>query len=424
MADTGLVISRLVLVISLLCPALAGAEQTDGVETTEESTHLTASGALGVGIFDNTPSTTLDIGLDISRSGFALGLGGRVRFLIGEGMRMADWDEPAEGARFLRYATYRHLGRAPGQPSWSVALGPLSDIRLGNGAIVSGFTDGLNVDHGTAGLHFRLSGERVDAEGMVDGITNPWLFAGRTAVAVASNLRVAGTVAVDRNAPTASGGTQPVGVFGSDISWQASPSARGLAGGLSLELVHILATGSGAHLGAHVELLRGGFRSLSLGGELRLGSQNYLPGWFSPLYQIERAQYGLEHAMVSDTQLAAVRAADVSGVGAEFSLAASDSQLGEASLSYELRPGTHDLFVARALLPSFHRVQVGGWLVAERRDQQNLTGAMVLEVRVRLPHSLYLTAELARLYRSNAMAGAGVSPLWMANLAIGAIVGE
>jgi hypothetical protein len=384
---------------------------------------VSASVAVGAGTFDDRAAGTLDLGLDVARGELRMGLGGRVRFVTGDGLREADWDEAPEGVGLVRYASIVHPARAPGATAFSLALGPLFDVRLGQGTVVDGYTAGLDVDHRRTGLVGRLVTLRQESETLVDDVIGPKILAGRSAWRVGQDLRLGATVALDLTAPDARKAPSHLGVLGTETSFFRATSADGLGVGLSLDLVDVVGVGLGAHLGARAALLRDRIPAVDLRAQAFLGSDGYLPGWFSPLYELARRSYGLEDP--SQGQLAAARRGVGGGVGGRLELGLFDRRLGQASLTWLRQASKGDRVVARVSLPHFHEVQVGAWLCLERAGaaftHRRWKGVLTSEVRLALPRSLFASAELARLYHAE---DAALHPLWIATLSLGAVLGE
>ncbi|HUH03995.1 MAG TPA: hypothetical protein VML75_18490, partial [Kofleriaceae bacterium] len=134
-----------------------------------------ASGSLGVGMFGSDPATTIDVGLDAAGEGYAIGLGARLRYLAGSGVRTEDWDQASEVARLIRYL---QLAR-DGEVQVSVAVGELAGLTLGNGVMVDGYSAGLDVDHGHLGVSSRLRWSRYAAEVFADDVIAPRIVGAR-----------------------------------------------------------------------------------------------------------------------------------------------------------------------------------------------------------------------------------------------------
>lgn len=386
-----------------------------------EVTKMSASAAVGAGSFDSRAAGTLDLGLDVSRGEFRLGLGGRLRFVAGDGLREADWDESAEGAGFLRYATFAHVARGPEDTSASLAIGQLSGVRLGQGTVIDGYTAGLNVDHLRTGLQARLSTRRIESDALTDDLTRPRILAGRSAWRASETVRLGATLALDLFAPDAPKSETRLGVLGAEATFFSMTSVDGLGVGVSMDLVDVLGVGVGAHLGMRAAVMKDRVPAIDLGAQVLVGTEGYLPGWFSPLYELTRRSYGLEPEHGS--QLAVARRGEWGGGGGRLELRLFDARLGHASFSWLRFAGTNDRVMATVALPYFHSVQVGAWLCVERSPAElaprRWNGVLTSEVRFALPSSLFVSAELARLYHES---DGYLHPLWITTVAFGAVL--
>ncbi|HWM88856.1 MAG TPA: hypothetical protein VNO33_23555, partial [Kofleriaceae bacterium] len=121
-------------------------------------------------------------------------------------------------------------------------------------------------------------------------------------------------------------------------------------------------------------------------------------------------------------QLDAARAGGLAGLGAAAQLEVEVVDVASAAIGYSGRAGLGDLFTARLSAPYRTRVQAGLWAAASRRAGATEAMALAAELRVRLSGRLFLRGEAARLYRG---AESGMfEPMWMAQAALGAVLGE
>jgi hypothetical protein len=177
---------------------------------------------------------------------------------------------------------------------------------------------------------------------------------------------------------------------------------------LSADAVWIPGLGSGAHLGAGVELRPAGAR-IGLEVEARAASRGYVPGWFGPLYERDR-----------HTRLALARSGEPGGIGGAASGSLAIDGIGSLELSYAQRPGLSRLVWGRLLLPERDPIQLGAWAAAEVGDGGD-GRALAAEARVRLPRRLFARLEAARLYRDG---DAMLVPVTVVSAAVGAVFGE
>lgn len=428
-SEIPVVSSCLVALWLIAAPAPAGAQEAS------------ASGSLGGGVFGTDAAASADLGVDVAGERYALGLGGRLRWVAGEGVRARDWDEPSEWATLLRYLVYARSFAAdperPGQDTRiSAALGPLGNARLGHGALIQGYTTGLDVDHRRLGAQVRVDGARFGAEGLIDDVVAPRVAGARgywqrhgprqtlaLGVSAAADFAAPRTIpAMDPQVDVPGRDTQilpMVALDGSAGLHYSGDPADGwrVAGAAHAELAAISTVAAGLHLGLGLEAELGLTR-LSAEGALAVGTDGYAQGWVGPLYERDRVQLG--EAPGAATQLDRARAGGFGRLGSTFALAGQHPGLGELELSYVQRPGVPDVMLARLAAPYFHAAQGALWAAVETRGGAR---AVAMELRIRLPRQLFATVETARLYRAaedmSAPPGA-LAPWWLATVAVGA----
>lgn len=429
-SEIAVVFSWLVAPWLLAAPAPAGAQEAS------------ASGSLGGGLFGADAAATADVGVDVAGERYALGLGGRLRWVASEGVRTRDWDEPSEWATLVRYLVYARAfpaapGAGPGQDTRiSAALGPLGSARLGHGALIHGYTTGLDVDHRRLGAQVRVDGPGFGAEGLIDDVVAPRVAGARgywqrhgAHQALSLGLSAAADFAAPRTVPATGPGMDAPGRDSEILPMVALDGSFGLhhgserpgdwrlAGAVHAELAAISTVAAGLHLGLALEAELGLTR-LSAEGALAVGTDGYAQGWVGPLYERDRVQLGEDPGAA--TQLDRARAGGFGRVGSTFGLTGQRPGLGELELSYVQRPGVPDVMLARLAAPYFHAVQGALWAAVETRGGAR---AMAMELRVRLPRRLFATVEAARLYRAaedmTAPPGA-LAPWWLATLSVGA----
>jgi hypothetical protein len=393
--------------MALMAPGLANGEE------------VSAAGSLGVGMFGQAPSTTFDVGIDLSGEHYAVGVGARLRLLAGEGLRDEDWDEKSELARIIRYAVYRLEPEDDDDATrLSVATGELGGATLGEGILIDGYATGVDADHGRLGAQLRFERQGHGVEGLVDDVIAPRIAGARTYVDLAGRYRVGASLVADFSAPRMgddvwlSLASADASVFGHRGKHASGRFYAAIAGAFGLAV--------GGHLGADGELgnedVRAGARL-----EVRAGSDNYLPDWVGPLYERDRRQVRDARGNMVGSQLDLAEAGGLAGFGIEGQLRLSLREVGELSGTYSIRKGAADLMVGRLLVPFFVDFQAGAWAAAELTDRGLDAFALAAEVRAKLPHGLFVTLEASRLYRDDE--GAYV-PLWVASAAVGGVIGE
>jgi len=371
-----------------------------------------AAGSLGIGMFGHDPATTVDVGLDVTGDDYAFGLGARLRWLGGSGVRAEDWDQLSEVARLIRYL---HLDRdEPVQ--FSLAMGELGGVALGHGTIIGGYASGLDVDHGHLGAQLRGVWRDLGFEAVIDDVVAPRIIGTRASYRLGA-ARIGAQAAVDVSAPEMTPAmtldmskSSVVPIVGLDAEAGGVTDDDRLAGSLYADLIGELRTGAGLHLGAGgtVALGDSGAR-LGLRAEGRLGTGGYIPVWIGPLYERTRGE-----------RLQRARAGGLGGAGGMVELSARADEVGTAAVSWATRPGLPDLVTAGLRAPYFRGVQAALWAAAELSGPDRAHG-LSMEARVRLPRSMFAVLEGARLYRRR---DAVFERIWIATASIGAVLGE
>jgi len=137
-------------------------------------------------MFGPVPSTTVDVAIDLTGEHYAVGVGARLRLLVGEGLRDEDWDEISELARIIRYAIYRlDSDEDDGLIRLSVAVGELGGATLGEGILIDDYATGDDVDHGRLGAQLRFERQGHGVEGLVDDVIAPRIEGARAYVDIA-----------------------------------------------------------------------------------------------------------------------------------------------------------------------------------------------------------------------------------------------
>ncbi len=402
--------AALALVAVLGAPASGWAQETS------------AGGWLGVGAFGPHLATTVDVGVDVADESYAVGIGGRLRYLAGEGLRREDWDDLSELLHIMRYAIYRRsFDDDSGNTSLrlSAAAGALGGVALGHGAVIDGYATGVDVDHGRVGAQARVDGGLFGFEALVDDLAAPRVVAARSQWRRGDRTLFGFSVIGDLSAPSG-----PVGdAAGAESSSEVLPFAvadaeyrpelpgRRFEASTYVELVSVIGVASGAHAGATGAAAVGGEAArVTARGELRLGSDGYLAGWIGPLYDLAR-----------ETRLAEARAGGMAGLGGLAEVGLELPGIGSGSVTYSRRPGAEDLASVRLAVPHLRGAQGALWGAAELGDAPDRLRAMGFELRARLPAEMFVVLEASHLYRRTEVE---TLPIWIATAAVGGVVGE
>ncbi len=382
-----------------------------------------ASGALGAGMFDARAAATVDVGVDAAGQHYAMGFGARLRWVDSMGFRAEEWDALSEWVRILRYLNYR---REDAEIRATLAVGELGGVTVDRGTLVDGYSSGLDIDHRHLGMQLRVENSRYGAEAVVDDLVAPRLAALRThwqSPAPLSTIELGATLAADFAAPesgVAMAETTVVPLLSVSGRYQRRDPKHDLVGGLYTELAVISTLAAGVHLGlegAGFSRRLGGTR-FAVMGEIRLGTDSYLPGWIGPLYEIDRYQL---HTSIGGaaSQLEVARAGGLAGLAHKVSFTATTPRLGQGRLSYIGRSGVADLLVAHVTVPYFHAVQ-GGISTAAEVGEDADTWVVAAELRARISRRYYASIEAARLYRRET---AALAATWIASASFGARMG-
>jgi len=398
----------LAVLLALLAPATAGAQE------------VTGSGSLGAGIFGPQAETSAEVGIDVSGSGYALGIGGRARFLASDGFRGEDWDELSEQARVIRYGTVTWSDGEPDGNAVSAALGELGGVSLGHGSIIDGYASGLDVDHGHLGAQARAQSGRVSGELVLDDLVAPRIGGVRVAAEAEEDLLLGVSVAGDRAAPTMD---DPDGdaVAAAAVDGELRGEDGSTRGALYADAVGVAGLGAGLHVGGSGSALIGGEVRLGARGELRAGSRHYMPGWVGPLYEIERRQM-IDASGMAAGELDSAETGGLAGIGAAGALTVEAPSVATGEIGYAARRGVADVVTGRVLAPFHQHAQVGLWTAAAVRASSVDALALAAEARLRLPDRMFLRADAARLVRDDD--GGLLRPVWLIELAFGASLGE
>ena len=394
--------------------------------------------------FDTEPSAPLKVG-------FYAPLSFR---LTGEGdfFRADEWDEPGEILRTVRWA---EIGQRYG--AIRLRVGELVDWSVGHSTIMSGYNNSLDLDHFSWGVGGEVNTKMGGVELMVGDVVDPSVMGGRFYLrplfftggpSFFDRLAVGVSVITDTHAPQTiklkpklnSDGTPALDADGvaistgkyerdenGDLIVESEKAATVL--GIDAELP-LLPAGDfvltpyadlnqidGAGAGFHTGLFLGwqAPANISLGGrtEYRILGDDYIPGYFGPVYGVERASYlpvttpdGSKTAQNfpkrewlrksdlkgSDGFLTEVNA-DVMGivqVQAQYSTSAEDQATGE--------------FASRATVNAGDTAQIGVYYarsgLSEIAEVADLKDALVVaEAKVPLNAFLYLVAQANRRWR-------------------------
>jgi hypothetical protein len=347
------------------------------------------SGSFGAGMVGTRPVSIAAAELDVERGSFSLGIGAELR-LDGDQLVEGDWDELRDGARLLRYLLWRP--RLGSTAALSVAAGRLDGVSVGSGAVVDGFTAGVDLDRHRLGLDVRLATAGSRAHLFVDDVIDPEIGAVRAAGDAIGPLAIGATAAGDRGA---AGG--PIGSLSVDaVAGFGGERARGE---IQLDAVRIWGWGSGLHLGLAGSIGRD--HRLGLRVEGHAGTAGYVAGWIGPLHIRDRLE---------------MRPPTGAGAGGHVEIEGAHAGLGSARVRVEHLVGRGRGARLELRSTRIRTVQAGVWAAAS--DRASALGA---ELRLAFPRSLFSRLEARRQYSTR---GDTPAPLWAIAATFGATIGD
>jgi hypothetical protein len=228
-------------------------------------------------------------------------------------VRREDWDERSEWFRILRFVEVGHPRKGP----LYARYGELVANTMGHGTIVDAYYNSIDLDHYQGGLAFRLDLGPFGGEILADNLADPSLLGTRlfarpfrvatgatgllgrltTGISIVSDLFAPTRAILDDNkVQEISGNGTPQAtregttILGFDVELPLLDSDE-LVVMPYLDLNSHVGVGGGTHLGVlNLWEPSPSFR-LSIRVEARLLGAGYLPGYVSPLYEVERFRY-------------------------------------------------------------------------------------------------------------------------------------
>jgi len=294
----------------------------------------------------------------------------------GTTLRRTDWDEAGDYLSILQSLTFAD-SYAHGRGGFSVhaSLGVIDGRSLGDGAIINGYANSLDLDRRRGGVdagirvHGPLLGvpAGLELELLVGDLTGQQVLGGRVAADWAGAW-LGFTVAGDPFAPrvlVAGGGPDSLAVDRKnalELAERKGVTSLGLEFGYDItdhwwytirphiDLVLMPGLGRGFHFGADAWVAMGRRRQVRLGalGELTVGNDSYDPGYFDVFYTQQRAQAqfvdvpsGLpgEFATTAMPKAAFVLAESLGGTGGYGGLRFEHTDGAFAQTGYRYRPG-------------------------------------------------------------------------------------
>ncbi len=346
-------------------------------------------------------------------------------------VRSEDWDEVGDYLKIVRFVEYGHK-REP----LHLRVGELGGVVIGHGTIMNRYFNVIDVDHYQLGFTGDLNSRHGGIELVLDNFIDPEVMGYRvyarpiTFVEPSSwwtRWAVGTSLLLDVDAPT---GFERINVleddgmpFAVDDAGRLVPSKTEVTGvfGIDNELLLIqeplvdfipyldinfsLDGSPGAHLGALTNLRPAESFSLYSRLELRWVGENYIPDYFSSLYEIERdAFFGWQGG--GAPKLTVLRNQDRGSVfGAYGELTFDFIGLAQITGAYEDYQGPENAsLLLRAQLPRIGPVVLGA--LYRKTGFDGIDNAfelkdalLVAEARYFVTNWVYLLAQWSRLWR-------------------------
>jgi hypothetical protein len=226
-------------------------------------------------------------------------------------LREADWDEATDYLRILRTVEYGHPTEA-----LNAKIGELGPVSIGHGTVVSDYYNVITLDHYQLGVTGSLNTVYGGAELLLNDVVSPSVVGGRVFArpwafvdkeSFLSRVAVGATLVSDLDAPTRLAGSdgvaqvdeannpvvaedQTTALWGVDVEVSLLESESfGLVP--YADFVQHTSLGSGVHAGTFVTVRPTDELELLSQLEYRRVSENYLPNYVGPLYEVERFQF-------------------------------------------------------------------------------------------------------------------------------------
>jgi hypothetical protein len=374
-----------------------------------QSTSTRASGALGAGRLGEDATAVIDAGFDVAGEDFRVGVGARLRFVEGQGLRDNDWDEKSEYLSILRYAVYQYgANRDDRDFDLSLAAGELVGVTLGRGALMRQYASGLHVDHRRLGLELRTGTKAWRGDVVVDDVAAPRIVGARLLHRIDA-IELGAQVASDLSLPDGDA-RHAVVMVATEQAIGGSTAGDTLEGSLYLSEAWQVGFGGGVHAGSRVGVIFPEEIKVGLFGEARLATSGYVPRWFGPLYEAERP--GL---------YARARVGELGHAGYALGLEIDASGFGTLQATYDRRSEGDRQYVVALHVPFYETFQLGAWVGGQIGAARVVDYALASELRVNFLSHWFASAEVARLYGNGD--GDMVVPLWSALTTVGMVWG-
>lgn len=248
---------------------------------------------------------------------FRLALQAPIRLVVSDGapeqeglIRERDWDRTGDYLRILRSISY-------GRPSEALYLrgGELTLRTLGHGTIVDGYTNVIGPDRFEFGVESNINTKYGGLEFLLDDVTQPQVVGGRLYARpwgffdsndFLKSVALGFTVMADVDSPVRVAVDGDGYQLDDELQPVVEASETTYAVGFDVEFVsldsddaalthyfdgNILVEAPGFHIGTLLDLNLSERFKMGIRGEVRAIGRGYIPGYFSPLHEIDRYAY-------------------------------------------------------------------------------------------------------------------------------------
>ncbi|HOJ38061.1 MAG TPA: hypothetical protein PLI27_02940 [Ignavibacteriales bacterium] len=277
---------------------------TFGQNPNQKMQQSVLSGGTGLTWIDGKPYYQVTINPELSFSKVGIGLDLRLEF-NNDGIRKENFNETSDYISIIRYFRYGYKG-----DPFYIRLGALDFVNLGNGTIISNYSNRPSIDSRKIGMELAFDTDEFGAEmlygnfGMAGlaglrAYIRPLKFTPMAEVPVLGNLEIGGSYVIDMDKradfdstvtvgnQTTTYGEKTLSAFGFDITL---PIVKSSMVNLKAyyDFVKILNYGNGSALGAKLDITATDAFIFGTKFEYRINGDKYLPGYFNSFYEIER----------------------------------------------------------------------------------------------------------------------------------------
>lgn len=310
---------KTILIICLLYSTVIHAQFFDGFPK-EDTGNL--MGGFGMTWIDGEPHYTVRLTPDVSFGNFGLGLDLNLDFDANGKLRSENFKDAADYLSLIRYFRYGKKG----DPAF-VKAGAIDLYTLGQGNLMYAYSNSPSFDNRKVGLVVDADFSAFGFESIysdfstggilgVRGYVRPLQFTSLSSIPILKNIEVGASFAHDFNEYAGITGVKSIVPQGNQavIEFNTDGGARS-AFGLDIALpviktdilrvtpyanfTKILDNGSGAATGIKLDFEGLGLVNATVLFERRFNGENYIPAYFSSLYELERFSYNQQNGQLT-----------------------------------------------------------------------------------------------------------------------------